>query len=219
MSARTMEHAEIVSCILEGRLIAVVRVGSPDEAVEVGRALACAGVHLIEITFTVPNAPQAIARLADESPDIIVGAGSVTDMTQVEAAIDAGARFVVSPIGFLEMIPICRRRGVVSMVAGLTPSELFRAWRAGSDFVKLFPAEAVGGPSYVRDILAPLPELPLVPTGGVTLDNFLAYLDAGARAVGLGSALVPKALTRARDWAALTEHAARFVEAMKDRSL
>lgn len=207
--------AEVISRILEERIIAVVRTSTPDEAVQVGFALARAGVRLIEITFTVPDAPRAIERISNELVGVVVGAGSVTNMDQVQAAINAGAQFVVSPVLFTEMIPLCRRQGVVSIVAGLTPTELFVGWRRGADFVKLFPAGEMGGPSYVRGVLGPLPELPLVPTGGITLDNFLDYLRVGAKAVGMGGSLVPGALVKARDWDALTAHAKKFVEALR----
>ncbi|GAB4520640.1 MAG: bifunctional 4-hydroxy-2-oxoglutarate aldolase/2-dehydro-3-deoxy-phosphogluconate aldolase [Anaerolineae bacterium] len=209
------ERNAIRDIIEAGKLIAVVRASSPQQAVSIGQALAEAGVRLIEITFTVPNAPAAIRELNQAVPEILVGAGSVTTVAQAEQAIEAGARYVVSPVSALELIPVCHERGVATMVAGLTPTELFQGWQAGSDYVKLFPARAVGGPDYIREVLAPLPQLPLVPTGGVTLENFKAYLAAGARAVGLGSALVPKALVQAGDWAGLTAHARQFVRALE----
>ncbi len=209
-----MDRQAVVQRINQHRLIAVVRVAGPEEAVQTGLALARAGVYLVEITFTVADAPEAIARLAREVPEITIGAGTVTSLEQAEQAIAAGARFVVSPVLCPGLVAHCHEHGVVCMIAGLTPTELFQAWQAGADFVKLFPAGAVGGPAYLRNVLAPLPELPLVPTGGVTWENFREYLEAGARAVGLGSALVPKTMVRQRDWAALTEHAARFVAAL-----
>ncbi|MCD6290081.1 MAG: bifunctional 4-hydroxy-2-oxoglutarate aldolase/2-dehydro-3-deoxy-phosphogluconate aldolase [Anaerolineae bacterium] len=214
MSRLVPSREEVIQRILDERLIAVVRATDSTEAIEVGQALADAGIHLIEITFTVRDAATAIRRLGEALPDAIVGAGSVTEPAQVEEAIAAGARFLVSPIGYLDMIPICHRHGVISMAAGLTPSELAQAWRAGSDFVKLFPAGSLGGPSYVRSVLAPLPELPLIPTGGVTLDNLEAYLRAGAKAIGLGSALMPKPMVEAKDWEGLRRHAEHFVRAV-----
>ncbi len=216
MNGSALDRSSIVERILDRRLIAVVRAADADEALQVGKALAEGGVDLIEITFTVPDAPSAIARLTRALPEAVVGAGSVTTPEQAEDAISAGARFVVSPVGQLDLIAACHRRDVVCMVAGLTPTELFHAWQSGADLVKLFPAGAVGGPSYVRSVLAPLPDLPLVPTGGVTFENFRAYLAAGAKAVGLGGALIPKDLVRSGDWRALAEHAARFVQALAD---
>ena len=204
----------VIDQIIQQRLIAIIRVPGAEEAVSVGHALRRAGMRLIEVTFTVPDAPAAVARLTREAPEVIVGVGSVLTLAQAEEALAAGACFFVSPILNLDLIRWCQAHRVVSMVAGFTPTELFRAWQAGSDFVKLFPAGAAGGPAYVRDVLAPLPDLPLVPTGGVTLENCHAYLEAGARAVGLGSALVPRPLVARRAWTALTEHAAQFVAAL-----
>lgn len=196
------------------RLIAVIRTQTPDEAVHVGRILVEVGISLLEVTFTVPNAPQAIERLCRDVPQAIVGAGSVIHADDAQAAIQAGAQFVVSPVGYLDLVDICHRQDVVAIPAGLTPTEVLTAYEAGAAFVKVFPADAVGGAAYLRALLAPLPHVPLIPTGGVTMQNVRDFLQAGAVAVGVGGALTPRSLIQAADWAALKAHAARFVAAM-----
>jgi 2-dehydro-3-deoxyphosphogluconate aldolase/(4S)-4-hydroxy-2-oxoglutarate aldolase len=204
----TYTRAAIVERLEQEQVVAVIRAPTADTALFVSRALVAAGVRLLEITCTVPNAVNVIATLiAELPPDVLVGAGTVLTTAQALEVLDAGARFVVAPVLALGLIPTCHDREAVCIPAGLTPSELATASIAGADMVKLFPAAAVGGPRYVADVLAPLPDLRIMASGGIDLDTMCMYLAAGCRCVGLGSALVPQQLVAARDTAALVAYA------------
>jgi 2-dehydro-3-deoxyphosphogluconate aldolase/(4S)-4-hydroxy-2-oxoglutarate aldolase len=199
--------------LLQSGVIAVVRLS---EAVRLGpaaRALAAGGVGAVEVTLTTPGAIDAIADLASDKglAGCVIGAGTVLDESAARYVIDAGARFVVSPALNPAVIRACRDREVPCMPGALTPTELLEAWRAGAPVVKLFPASAVG-PGYIRDVLAPLPFLRLVPSGGVSLENAGDWIRAGAAAVSVGSALASAALLTDESTAELTARARSFVE-------
>jgi len=199
--------------LLQSGVIAVVRLS---EAVRLGpaaRALAAGGVGAVEVTLTTPGAIDAIADLAadKELAGCVIGAGTVLDESAARYVIDAGARFVVSPALNPAVIRACRDREVPCMPGAFTPTELLEAWRAGAPVVKLFPASAVG-PGYIRDVLAPLPFLRLVPSGGVSLENAGEWIRAGAAAVSVGSALASAALLTDESTAELTARARSFVE-------
>ncbi len=199
--------------LLQSGVIAVVRLS---EAVGLGpaaRALAAGGVGAVEVTLTTPGAIDAIADLASdkELAGCVIGAGTVLDESAARHVIDAGARFVVSPALNPAVIRACRDREVPCMPGAFTPTELLEAWRAGAPVVKLFPASAVG-PGYIRDVLAPLPFLRLVPSGGVSLENAGEWIRAGAAAVSVGSALASPALLTDESTAELTARARSFVE-------
>jgi 2-dehydro-3-deoxyphosphogluconate aldolase/(4S)-4-hydroxy-2-oxoglutarate aldolase len=199
--------------LLQSGVIAVVRLS---EAVRLGpaaRALAAGGVGAVEVTLTTPGAIDAIADLAadKELAGCVIGAGTVLDESAARYVIDAGARFVVSPALNPAVIRACRDREVPCMPGAFTPTELLEAWRAGAPVVKLFPASAVG-PGYIRDVLAPLPFLRLVPSGGVSLENAGEWIRAGAAAVSVGSALASSALLTDESTAELTARARSFVE-------
>ncbi|HEX4629283.1 MAG TPA: bifunctional 4-hydroxy-2-oxoglutarate aldolase/2-dehydro-3-deoxy-phosphogluconate aldolase [Gemmatimonadales bacterium] len=182
--------------VLESGVIAVVRLSATHELRGVARALAAGGVGAVEVTLTTPGAIATIADLAADDGlggGCLVGAGTVLDVSAARSVIDAGARFVVSPTLDPAVIRACRDRDVPCIPGAFTPTELLEAWRAGAELVKLFPASAVG-PDYVRDVLAPLPFLQIVPSGGVSLENAGDWIRAGARAVSVGSALVSAAL-------------------------
>jgi 2-dehydro-3-deoxyphosphogluconate aldolase/(4S)-4-hydroxy-2-oxoglutarate aldolase len=191
------------------KLVAVIRTNSAEMAVEVGRALLRGGVSAAEITFTVPEASEAIRMLAAESPGT-VGAGTVLTSAQGSEALEAGAAFLVSPVLVEELPPLCREAGALAVLGGLTPSEIMAAARAQADLVKVFPVSAMGGLSYVRSILEPLPTAQLMVSGGVGRDELRSYLDLGVRSIALGGALMPTALIEARDWAGLEAHARTF---------
>jgi 2-dehydro-3-deoxyphosphogluconate aldolase/(4S)-4-hydroxy-2-oxoglutarate aldolase len=177
-------------------IVAVIRMKDAARLRAVVDALADGGVRAIEVTMTVPDAVALIARLAPALPgDILLGAGTVTDAATARAVIDAGARFVVSPVFRRDVISACHDRGVAAAPGCFTPTEILDAHEAGADIVKVFPAAALG-PQFIKDVRAPLPQLRLMPTGGVTLDNAGDWIRAGAAAVGVGSALVE---TRAID--------------------
>jgi 2-dehydro-3-deoxyphosphogluconate aldolase / (4S)-4-hydroxy-2-oxoglutarate aldolase len=189
------------------QLLAVIRADSPRTAVLAGRALAAGGIRALEIAFTTPDAPDAIAELADDR-ELFVGAGTVLSADQAQSALDAGAAFLVSPSLVPSVLEVGRDAGVLALAGALTPTEVIAA-AAQADVVKLFPA-SLGGPAYLRALLAPLPDLRAVPTGGVDADNAAQWLDAGAFALGAGGDLCPPKLIAAGDFNALTERARRY---------
>ena len=174
-------------------------------------ALAAGGVDLIEVTLTTPGALEAIAELASQPAGSVVGAGTVLDEKAARDVIAAGARFVVSPTLDRSVVRYCRDQGVACLPGAFSPTELLDAWRAGASLVKLFPASAVG-PRYLREVLAPLPFLRVVPSGGVSLDNGGDWIRAGAVALSVGSALVSATLVRNQSWTELTTRARALVE-------
>src|SRR5947209_6579595 len=194
MTLATTPRAEL-DPLLQSGVIAVVRVSEPVRLGPAARALAAGGVGGVEVTLTTPGAIDAIADLASDKglAGCVIGAGTVLDESAARHVIDAGARFVVSPALNPAVIRACRDREVPCMPGAFTPTEILEAWRAGAPVVKLFPASAVG-PGYIRDLLAPLPFLRLVPSGGVTLENAGDWIRAGAAAVSVGSALTSAAL-------------------------
>ena len=196
--------------ILDSGIIAIVRLDSADGLLRVAEALLAGGIDVIEFTMTTPDALDVIRAATSEfGDDMVIGAGTVLDPETARAAILAGARFVVTPTLRRGTIELCRRYGAPICVGAYTPTEILSAWEWGADLVKVFPATSLG-PGYLRDIHAPLPHVRLVPTGGVTLDNVGAFVEAGAAAVAVGSSLVGRALVAAGDWASLTVHAAAF---------
>lgn len=215
MENRDQRHKDARSAIERGVLMAVVRTATADQALGVSRALYQGGISLLEITLTIPDAVDVLRTLVQElGPDVLPGAGSVTSAAQAREVIGAGARFVVSPVLVKEIAPVCAAAGGVSVLGAFTPSEMIEATAAGADYVKVFPADAAGGPAYFRAVLAPLPHLRLLPSGGVKLDNLAAYLDAGAVALALGSDLAPTALVQAGDWNGVTARARTYVAAL-----
>jgi 2-dehydro-3-deoxyphosphogluconate aldolase/(4S)-4-hydroxy-2-oxoglutarate aldolase len=192
--------------------VAVVRLQSAESAIRVADALHAGGVTALEITVTVPDAFSVIAAVTRRFGDeVCVGVGTVLDALTVERAVDAGAQYVVSPVFRPEVIAAAHRRGVPAMPGAITPTEMLAAHDAGADVVKLFPAD-IFGPGYIKSVLAPMPFLRLMPTGGVTPDNVGSWLKAGAVAVGLGGALVDPALVAKGDWDAITARARRVTE-------
>ena len=174
-----------------------------------------AGLTVAEITMTVPGAIEAIASVAKRFGDkVLVGAGTVTDAKTVKKALAAGAKFIVSPCLVPEVIAAARRADVTVMPGALTPTEVFEAFRLGGDMVKVFPAQSVGGAAYLRALRGPFPDIPLVPTGGVTLENVRELFDAGAAAVGVGSEMISRDALARRDYALIGALASRFLEAV-----
>jgi 2-dehydro-3-deoxyphosphogluconate aldolase/(4S)-4-hydroxy-2-oxoglutarate aldolase len=187
-------------------IVPVVRASSSDEALAAVEAIRAGGIPILEITLTVPGAVQVIAELTRRlGDDTIIGAGTVLDADSARACIDAGARFIVSPSLDVPTIETCRRLGVPVFPGALTPTEVVTAWKAGADAVKVFPANAVGGAAYLKSLKAPLPQIELIPTGGVSLENAAAFIAAGAFALGVGADLVKG------DAASITEKARQYV--------
>ena len=208
MSRRT----DTVARVAAEQAVAVVRTDSPDAMVGLARALLAGGVSCIEITLTVPGALDAIRRVAEDlaqdadAPEVLIGAGSVLDAHQAEAAIEAGARYVVSPVFKRDIVEAAHSLDAAAMPGCFTPTEILTATEAGADVVKVFPADALGM-AFFRGVLAPMPHLRLMPTGGVSLTNADGWVAAGAVAVGVGSALVDKRAVAAGDWATITANA------------
>jgi 2-dehydro-3-deoxyphosphogluconate aldolase / (4S)-4-hydroxy-2-oxoglutarate aldolase len=193
-------------------IIPVIRAPSADAAVAVAEALLQAGLTVAEITMTVPNAIDAIGAVAKRFPgEVLVGAGTVTDADAARRAVDAGAEFIVTPCLVPEVIDAANRADVAVLPGALSPSEVFDAFRLGGDMVKIFPAQSVGGAAYLRALRGPFPNIPLVPTGGVTLENVAEMFEAGAAAVGVGTELISKDALARRDYAAIGAFAKQFL--------
>lgn len=201
----------LITAMENAGLVAVIRARLPDQLVDVGKALQEGGITFLEITMTTPGALGVIEQAAATLDDTcVVGVGSVLDPHTARAAILAGAQFIVSPTINLEVIEMGHRYDKPVVPGGLTPTEILTAWEAGADLVKVFPANHFG-PRYFKDLLAPMPQLKLTPTGGVDQDTAAEWLHAGAACLGVGSALVQPQLIADQDWAGLTDLARKFV--------
>jgi 2-dehydro-3-deoxyphosphogluconate aldolase / (4S)-4-hydroxy-2-oxoglutarate aldolase len=208
---------EVLEIIRVHRIIAIVRLNDLSAAVDLSRALLAGGIRVLELTLSNPAAIRALAEVKAALPEFdrgeaVIGLGTVLNAVQARAAIEAGARFIVSPATNFATIETCRQMQVAVMPGALTPTEILAAWEAGASAVKVFPARLVG-PSYLKDVREPLPFLRLIPTGGIDRSNIKAYLENGAFAVGVGGNLVDKQLIAARDWTALTDRAREFTRA------
>lgn len=212
-----MSKAAVLQTIRDIGIIPVVRAQSAEEAMLAIDAIREGGISILEITMTVPGAVGVIEEVANRySGEALVGAGTVLDGDTARACILAGARFVVSPSLNLETIEVCRRYGVAVMPGALSPTEVVQAWSAGADFVKVFPAGAVGGASYIKALKAPLPQIELVPTGGVSLKTAADFIKAGASALGVGADLVDLKAIREGQQKLITERAREFVKIVRE---
>ena len=210
-----MTRAETLRVLCDVGLVPVVRAKTSEVLAGVAKALLLGGVPVVEVTMTVPGAIDGIRRLAAEWGDRMrIGVGSVTLSEQAEAAIAAGAEFVVSPVTVPEVIEAAHRHDKVAIPGAFTPTEIYRAWQLGADVVKVFPA-TVGGPGYLKAVRAPMPHLSLMPTGGVDLETVGAFLKAGAVTLGVGTALVDTKAVETGDWARITDLARRFREEVR----
>lgn len=208
-------HYDILTQLIEGKVVAVVRLASGEQLVRVAEALKAGGISAIEFTASTPGAVGMIEKACSRfGGEVLMGAGTVLDPETARAALLAGAEFIVTPSLNLATIELCKRYGKPVVPGALTPTEILTAWQAGADMVKVFPA-SLGGPSYVKAVLAPLPQIRLVPTGGVSADNAAEYLNAGAVAVGVGGRLVDKAAVAREDWDAITAEAQQLVTAVR----
>lgn len=210
-----MSKSNIIQRLLEPGLVAILRAESSAQFLQVARALLAGGVRAMEVTMTTPNALESISEISGElGEEMLIGVGSVIDAETCRSAIIAGAEFVVSPVTKAEVIRVCNRYGKPVASGAFTPTEALLAHELGSDFVKLFPADSVG-PGYIKNLLAPLPMLKIIPTGGVTPETAGAFLAAGCVALGAGSSLVSKEALKKGDWGAITGTAKRFVAAIR----
>ncbi len=209
------QRAELTGRIQAGVVVAILRAGSDRGLVEACRAMADGGLKVAEVPLTTPGALKVIARIAGELGDrVLIGAGSVIDAESVSRAVDAGARFIVSPTFKPEVVRASHELDCPSIPGALTPTEILTAWEAQADIVKVFPGHRMGGPAYIREVLAPLPHVKLMPTGGVRLETVGDWLDAGAVCLGVGTSLIRPDLIDAGDFDALRDHARAFVQAV-----
>lgn len=210
-----MDKHDKLKAIADAGVVAVIRTSSANELVNICTAMAEGGVVGVEITMTSPNALEAIREAASElGGKAIIGAGSVLDAETARACILAGADFVVSPVFSAELVEMCRRYSKIVIPGAFSPTEILTSWQAGADVVKVFPATKLG-PSFFKDVLGPMPQVKLTPTGGIDLDNMGDFLKAGAVFVGVGSSLVDKTLVAQGRWGELSARAARFVAAAR----
>ncbi len=206
-----MTKTEVLASLRSIGLVPVLRAESVDQALALAEAIAAGGVTVLEITMTVPGAIQVMRKLAETRPDILIGAGTVLDPETARMCILEGAQFVVSPALNLKTIEMCHRYSIAALPGALTPTEIVTAWQAGADVVKVFPASSMGGASYLKSIKAPLPQVELIPTGGVSLATAEDFLKAGAFALGVGADLVDaKAMAEGRP-EAVTESARKYL--------
>jgi 2-dehydro-3-deoxyphosphogluconate aldolase/(4S)-4-hydroxy-2-oxoglutarate aldolase len=197
-------------------VVPVLRAASADAALLIAAALVNGGMDVLEITMTVPGAAEVIAAVAARwGSEVLVGAGTVTSIAQLDAALAAGARFVVTPALAPDVITAAIKRDVATIGGALSPTEVLDSHRAGADIVKIFPAGAVGGPAYIRALKGPFPEIPLMATGGVTLESVPKYFDAGVDAVGAGGELISRMAITSGRYDVITDTARAFIEAAR----
>jgi len=212
-----MHKNDVIKQIRDTGIIPVVRANSADDAMSAIDAIREGGVSVLEITMTVPGALNVIAQVAARyGDDAIVGAGTVLDAETARACILNGAQFVVSPALNLETIACCRKYGIVVLPGALTPTEVVAAWTDGADFVKVFPAGSLGGASYIKSLKAPLPQIEMVPTGGVSMKTAADFIKAGSSALGVGADLVDLKAIRDGQLSVITERAKQYVEIVRE---
>lgn len=212
-----MNKEQILKHIESIGLVPVVRASSADEAMQAIDAIMAGGVNVLEITMTVPGAVQVIEAVSNRYGETaLVGAGTVLDPETAQACLDAGARFIVSPALNLDTIALCVNKGVPIMPGALSPTEVVTAWNAGADMVKIFPAGAVGGPSYLKNLKGPLPQIKMIPTGGVSLTTAADFIKAGAAALGVGTDLVDIKAVRDGNAQLIADRARQFVEIVRE---
>jgi 2-dehydro-3-deoxyphosphogluconate aldolase/(4S)-4-hydroxy-2-oxoglutarate aldolase len=211
-----MKSPSFLEQLLDRGVVAIIRSSDSTKLVDVAEALLAGGVSVMEVTFTVPRAHQVLEKVADRlGGRILLGAGTVLDAATARTAILAGAEFIVSPVVNHEVITCCRRYSKLSLPGALTPTEIFTAWEAGADIVKVFPSE-ITGPAYLKAVRAPLPQVRLMPTGGVNLETAADYLRAGACALGLGSSLVEAKAVAAGDFTRIENLARQYMTIVRE---
>lgn len=212
-----MNKADVIQWIKAAGVIPVVRAASADEAMRAIEAIKAGGLSVLEITMTVPGAVRVIEEIAARyGADVLVGAGTVLDAETARACMLAGAQFIVSPALNPETIAMCRRYSIAVIPGALTPTEVLQAWTAGADMVKVFPCDSLGGARYIKSLKAPLPQVEVVPTGGVSLKTAADFIKAGASALGVGSDLVAVKALREGNAGLITERVRQFIEAVRE---
>jgi len=211
-----MEKAAVLRELREIGLVPVLRADSVEQAMALADAIAVGGVTVLEVTMTVPGAIEVMRRLAEQRPEILIGAGTVLDPETARMCILEGAQFVVSPALNVKTIEMCHRYGIAVLPGALTPTEIINAWKAGADFVKVFPCAPLGGDSYIRALKAALPQIRLIAGGGVQQHTASHYISAGASAIGVGKELITHEAIRLRKPEWILELAHRFMGAVKN---
>lgn len=207
-----MRKEQVLAELRKIGLVPVLRASGVQQALDIAEAIAAGGVTVLEITMTVPGAIEVMKTLAKNRPDILIGAGTVLDAETARMCILEGAKFVVSPALNLGTIEMCHRYGIAVLPGALTPTEVVSAWQAGADVVKVFPASAMGGAKYLTALKGPLPQVEMVPTGGVSVTTAKDFLAAGAFALGVGSDLVDTKALAAGQPEKITETAKKYLE-------
>jgi 2-dehydro-3-deoxyphosphogluconate aldolase/(4S)-4-hydroxy-2-oxoglutarate aldolase len=197
-------------------IVPVIRASSAEEARFAAEAVCDGGIPIVEITMTVPGALGVISQLVKELPQVLVGGGTVLDAKMARKCADVGAQFLVTPGFDARTVAAARKLNLLIMAGALTPTEVIAAWKSGADFVKIFPCGNLGGPNYIKALKGPLPQVPLVPTGGVNLETAGDYLRAGAAALGVGGELVHKEALTARRAEFIRGLASQFVQLVKE---
>jgi 2-dehydro-3-deoxyphosphogluconate aldolase/(4S)-4-hydroxy-2-oxoglutarate aldolase len=212
-----MTKAQVAARIVEIGIVPVVRATSDKNAILAAEAVCQGGIPIVEMTMTVPGAIEVIAQLVKSiGSEVLIGAGTVLDVETARRCIDAGAEFIVSPGLDVETIAFVNRLGNLMIAGALTPTEVIRAWKSGSDFVKIFPCGAVGGAKYIKSIKAPLPQVPLIPTGGVNLNTAAEFIRAGAAALGIGSELVSSSALASGNLNEIVEASRKYVAIVQE---
>lgn len=193
----------------------MIRASSVQKAIAAAEAVLEGGISVVEITMTVPRAKEAIVELS-KNRDLLVGAGTVLNVEDARECLDAGAHFLVSPGFDSETVKLAKSEGYLMMAGALTPTEVIAAWNAGSDFVKIFPCSALGGASYIKALKGPLPQIPMVPTGGVNLKTAADFLAAGSAALGVGGELILSSALESTNLSAITDLAKQYVAIIKE---
>jgi 2-dehydro-3-deoxyphosphogluconate aldolase/(4S)-4-hydroxy-2-oxoglutarate aldolase len=214
-----MNSKEVRDKIAEVGIVPCARVKLPEQARFAAEVLYAAGIPVVEITLTLPEAPKVIQEFTKRYSGFVVGGGTVLDLNQARLCVDAGARFLTSPGLIPEVLEYAKKADVVVFPGALTPTEVIAAWKAGSDFVKIFPAATIGGSHYVRALKVPLPDIPLIVTGGVNQLTAFDYILAGASAIGVGGELLPKEALRLRQEHRIHELARRYISIVKEARL
>jgi 2-dehydro-3-deoxyphosphogluconate aldolase/(4S)-4-hydroxy-2-oxoglutarate aldolase len=212
-----MTREQIRQRITEIGIVPIVRASSTAQARKAVEAVCAGGIPIVEVTMTVPGAIDLIRELVNSlGKDVLFGAGTVLDAETAQRCIDAGAEFLVSPGFDLGTVQLANRLGKPIMAGALTPTEVIVAWRAGSDFVKIFPCGTVGGAKYIKALKAPLPQIPMVPTGGVNLNTAAEFIQAGAEALGVGGELVLASALKSGDMKVITETSRQFLTIVRE---
>jgi 2-dehydro-3-deoxyphosphogluconate aldolase/(4S)-4-hydroxy-2-oxoglutarate aldolase len=212
-----MTKQEVAQKITNIGIVPVVRAASAKQAMQAAEAVCAGGIPIVEMTMTVPGAIELIAQLVKTvGSDVLVGAGTVTDAQTAQRCLDAGAEFIVGPGFDSETVKLANHGGKLVMAGALTPTEVINAWKAGSDLVKIFPCGTVGGAKYIKALKAPLPHVPMVPTGGVNLTTAAEFIQAGAAALGIGGELVSASALQSGNTREIIESAQKFVAIVRE---